>query len=92
MEAINIALKKVPGRALNANFEFDEGKWVYGVVIVHGKTIKEVEIDPITGKVADSETVTPDGEANELRAELTKAISGKKPAAIAAPVSEHEKE
>src|SRR5579871_5092621 len=49
--AIKIATGKVPGRALNANFEFDEGHWVYGVVVVTGNTLKEVEIDPMTGKI-----------------------------------------
>ena len=76
-QAIAIALGKVPGRPLNANFEFDEGKWVYGVMIVSGKTIKEVELDPISGKVGDVETVTPEGEAREVKDELTKAIGGK---------------
>src|SRR5438128_2318360 len=59
VQAIGIALKKVPGRPLQANFEFDEGHWVYGVLIVSGKVIKEVEIDPMTGKVGGTETVTP---------------------------------
>ncbi len=75
--AIKIATQKVPGRALQANYEFDEGKWIYGVMVVSGQTIKEVEIDPMTGKVGDVENVTPEGEAKEMQAELTKAIGGK---------------
>ena len=74
VKAIKIAEGKVSGRPLQANFELDEGKWVYGVIIVKGKTISEVEIDTISGKVTDEETVMPSGEANELRDELTKAI------------------
>jgi hypothetical protein len=85
--AIKIALTKVPGTPLNANFEFDEGKWVYGVMIVSGKSIKEVEIDPNTGKIGGVETVTPDDEAQEIKAELTKAVSGK-----SNPVGKEEKE
>ena len=77
VKAIEIAHTKVKGRTLQANFEFDEGKWVYGVMIVHEKTIEEVEIDPLTGKIGDVETVTPEGEAKEIRAELTAAIGGK---------------
>lgn len=77
VQAIGIALKKVPGRPLQANFEFDEGHWVYGVMIVSGKTIKEVEIDPMNGKVGGTETVTPEDEAKEMRDSLTKAIGGK---------------
>lgn len=76
VEAIRLAKGKVPGRPLNANFEFDEGKWVYGVMIVSGKTIKEVTIDPMTGKVGDVETVTPEDEAKEIKDELTKATGG----------------
>ncbi len=76
VEAIKIAHTKVKGTVIQSNFEFDEGKWVYGVMIVEGKTIKEVEIDPITGKVGDVETVTPEGEAKEMKDALTKAIGG----------------
>ncbi len=77
VEAIKIAEGKVVGRPLQANFEFDEGKWVYGVMIVLGKTIKEVEIDPMTGKVGAVETVTPEDEAKEMKDMLTKATGGK---------------
>ena len=76
VEAIKIAHTKVKGTVIQSNFEFDEGKWVYGVMIVEGKTIKEVEIDPITGKIGDVETVTPEDEAKEMKDALTKAIGG----------------
>lgn len=74
VDAIKTALIKVPGTALQANFEFDEGHWVYGVMIVHDHKLSEVEIDPMTGKVGDVEDVTPAGEAKEVEAELNKAI------------------
>lgn len=77
VQAIKIATGKVAGRPLQANFEFDEGKWLYGVMVVSGTTIKEVEIDPMTGKVGAVETVTPEDEAKEIRDGLTKAIGGK---------------
>jgi hypothetical protein len=77
IQAIKIAQGKVPGRPIQANFEIDEGHWVYGVMIVKGKTIKEVEIDPITGKIGGVETVTPNDEAKEVKDMLTKAIGGK---------------
>lgn len=76
-QAIKIANGKVPGRVLNANFELDEGKWVYGVMIVADGKIQEVEIDPTSGKIGDVEAVTPEGEAKEIQDELTKAIGGK---------------
>jgi hypothetical protein len=79
-KAIEIATGKVPGRALNANFEFDEGHWIYGVMIVSGKTLKEVEIDPMTGKIGDVESITPEGEAKEVASELNAAIGNGKPA------------
>ena len=81
-EAIKIATAKVPGRALNANFEYAEGHWVYGVMVVTNTTpkkIQEIEIDPITGKIGDTEEITPDGEAKEMAAELNTAL-GNKPA------------
>jgi hypothetical protein len=77
VKAIEIAHSKVKGRVLQANFELDGGKWVYGVMIVHGTTIEEVEIDPLTGKIGDVETVTPEGEAKEVQSELSAAIGGK---------------
>ena len=87
VEAIAIALKKAPGKPLQANFEFDEGHWVYGVMIVQGKEIKEVEIDPMTGKVGGVEAITPEGEAKEMLAELKAAIGSK-----AAPTAKAETE
>lgn len=77
VEAIRIARTKVPGRALQANFEYAEGKWIYAVMIVSGKTLKEVAVDPMSGKIGDIETVTPDDEAKEVRSELQNALDGK---------------
>jgi hypothetical protein len=72
--AIKIAVAHTPGQALNANFEFDEGKWVYGVMIVTRQGLKEVELDPNTGKVGDVESITPEGEAKETAQELRAAL------------------
>ena len=80
-EAIKIATAKTPGHALNANFEFEDGHWIYGVMVVNGKSIKEVEIDATTGKVGDTETVTPEGEGKEVTQELRAAIGEKHGAA-----------
>src|SRR5258708_1205656 len=76
-QAIKIANGKGAGRGLNANFELDAGKWVYGVMIVSKGKLQEVEIDPTTGKIGDTEEVTPEGEAKEIQSELTKALGGK---------------
>lgn len=72
--AIKIATAKVPGHATQANFEFDEGKWVYGVMIVTPQGFKEVEIDPMTGKIGDTEVVDPAGEAKEVEQEMNAAL------------------
>ena len=90
VDAIKIAHTKVKGTVIQSNFEFDEGKWVYGVMIVEGKTIKEVEIDPISGKIGDVETVTPEDEAKEMKDALTKAIGGS--TATAKPAGAKEKD
>ena len=74
--AIKIATGKVPGRPLLANFELDEGKWVYGVMVVSGKIIKEVEVDPMTGKAGEVEVVTPQGEGKEMQEMLARAVGG----------------
>jgi hypothetical protein len=47
-------------------------------MIVSGKSIKEVEIDPMSGKVGDTENVTPEGEAKEVQQELTAALKASK--------------
>ena len=75
--AIHIALQRVPGRALQATYEFDGARPDYDVVIVTGKKLKEVELDAVSGKVTDSESVDPRGEASELQAELQHAIGVK---------------
>jgi uncharacterized membrane protein YkoI len=74
-KAMEIAKQKVPGRALNANFEFDDGHWIYSVTVVHSHKISEVEIDPVSGKVGEVEAVTPAGEAKELEGDLHRAIA-----------------
>jgi len=79
VRAMQIATAKAGGHALSATFEFDEGHWVYGVIVVSGPTLQEVELDPATGKVGDVEKITPEGEAKEMAGELNKAI-GKAPA------------
>jgi hypothetical protein len=80
IQAIKVVTDKVPGRALNANFELDEDKWVYTVLVVSGKTLKEVQVDPMTGKAGDAETVTPEEKAKDIREDLTKAVGGEAPA------------
>jgi hypothetical protein len=73
-QAMKLATAKTPGKPIQAIFEFEDGKWIYGVVVVSGKTLHEVEIDATTGKVGDSERITPDGEGKELTQALSAAL------------------
>ena len=77
-DAMKSATGKVPGRAINANYEFEDGNWRYSVFVVAGKAIKEVGVDPMTGKAGDVESVDPDKEGREVAAELKAAISGRR--------------
>lgn len=79
VDAIKIAKTKIPGRTIQATFEFEDGKWVYGVMIVTGKSIKEVIVDASSGKIGDIESVTPNDEAKEIKAELERALGEKAP-------------
>ena len=69
--AMNIASSKVGGTAKMALFEFDDGQWIYGVVVVRKHKLMEVEIDAATGNVLETENVNPSSEAKELQGELT---------------------
>jgi hypothetical protein len=75
IQAMRIAEKASHGKAFQATFEFDEGKWVYGVMVKKGAQLFEVELDPVTGKVGDTEKVTPAGEAKEVQSELGKILA-----------------
>lgn len=74
VQAMSIAEGKTGGKAARATFEFDEGHWVYGVLIVKNHKLMEVELDPMTGKVGDTEVVTPEDEGKETQQELAALI------------------
>ena len=82
-DAMAAATKKAPGKAYSATYLFEGGKYIYDVIILNGQKITEAEVDATTGKVLDTESVTPEDEGKEMTAELNKAI-GKKSAAPAA--------
>lgn len=65
--AMMAAQKKVGGKPFQALYEFEDGKWNYGVAILKGKKIIEVDVNPVTGKVGSTENVTPSDEAEEMR-------------------------
>lgn len=74
--AMKSAAAKVGGKAYNATFEFEDGKWIYGVMVVNNHKMSEVEIDATTGKVGDVESIDPAKEAKEVQGELAKALKG----------------
>ena len=72
---------KVPGsHALQATYMMEAGKPLYDVIVLKGKTLTEVEVDPATGKAGDTEAATPEGEGKELTDQLKAAVSRKKAA------------
>ncbi|MHB8636863.1 MAG: PepSY domain-containing protein [Fimbriimonadaceae bacterium] len=68
--AMKTASVKTGGKAFQATFEYEDGRWQYGVLVVKGGKISEVEINATTGVVGDVEGITPAGEAKEMRADL----------------------
>ena len=73
------AVKKIPGKALSAKYEFEDGHWQYAVLVKNKKgEMYEVEVNSTTGRVSATEKTTPAEEAGEAAADK-KAAQGKKP-------------
>ncbi len=72
VQAMKIATDKTGGKAGMAMFEFEDGHWIYGVVIAKKGKLMEAEIDATTGKLGDVEDITAAGEGKEFASELTK--------------------
>ena len=72
VQAMKSAEGKTGGKAVLAVFEFDEGHWGYGVIVNKNHRLVEVDVDPMTGKAGDTESVTPADEAKEFEAALIK--------------------
>lgn len=71
VQAMQLSEAKSGGKAKIATFEYDDGHWIYGVIVVKNHNLMEVELDPNSGKVLEIEKVTPEGEAKEMKADLT---------------------
>lgn len=63
------AVKKIPGKALSAKYEFEDGHWQYAVAVQKGKALYEVEVNAQTGRVTDSEKTSMAEEAKEAAAD-----------------------
>ena len=72
VQALKAAEAKTGGKAKMAIFEFDEGHWIYGVIVAKNHKLMEVDVDPMTGKAGATEDVTPDDEAKEMKDALEK--------------------
>ena len=72
VQAMKAAEGKTGGKATMAIFEFDEGHWIYGVIVAKDHKLTEVDVDPMTGKAGSTEAVTPDDEAKEMKDALEK--------------------
>ena len=58
-QAREAALKAVPGATVKSEeLEKEKGKWIYSFDLQSGKDIREVWIDPETGKVLANEVET----------------------------------
>ena len=72
VQAMKAAEAKTGGKATMAIFEFDEGHWIYGVIVTKNHKLTEVDVDPMTGKAGATEAVTPEDEAKEMKDALDK--------------------
>lgn len=52
-QAVSVAEQHVKGRAAAAEFEKSSGKLVYEVEVVVGSKVFDIEVDGMTGQVAD---------------------------------------
>ncbi|GLI53854.1 PepSY domain-containing protein [Thermodesulfovibrio yellowstonii] len=65
-DAINAALKQVPGKVLKVELENENGYLVYGVEIVKAdKSIADVKVDAGNGKVLKIDNDSDEGEEHE---------------------------
>lgn len=76
-DAMKIATAKVGGKAIQATYLQEDGRFLYDVVIVKEQKLMEVAVDATTGKAGAIETVTPEEEGREFATDLHKALGHK---------------
>ena len=59
------AVGRIPGKALSAKYEYEDGRWQYAVLVQQGHHLYEVEVNAQNGRVIDSERTTPREEGSE---------------------------
>ena len=76
--AVEIALEKVPGTVIEAEFEVEKGKSIWEVDVVNAdKKVYEVEIDATSGEVIKQE-LNDDGDRKHRKNRMNKKHDGKK--------------
>lgn len=64
------AVKRIPGTAQSAKYEFEDGHWQYAVVVKSSKgQLYEAEVNSTTGKVTATEKTSAAEEASEAAAD-----------------------
>lgn len=72
------AVKKIPGKALSAKYEFEDGHWQYAVLVKSKQGgLYEAEVSSTTGRVTATEKTTPAEEASEAAADKKAAMNKK---------------
>lgn len=68
------AVKKFPGKAISAKYEYEDGRWQYAVLVQTKKSgMMEVEVNSTTGAIYASEKTNAADEAKEAAADAAKA-------------------
>jgi uncharacterized membrane protein YkoI len=71
--AKRIVLKRCPGRITQkVTLENESGHWQYGVMVLSGKTLREVMVDARTGRIANVEVTNAGKERIEARQDAVK--------------------
>ena len=78
--AMKIANATLKGKPLTATYASEGGKLIYDVLVTKNGKLYEVEVDAVTGKAGNPETVTVAEEAKEMTDDLNKAMGVKTPA------------
>lgn len=73
------AVKKIPGKATAAKYEFEDGYWQYAVTVIDKTGQRyEAEVSSTTGEVTATEKTSAAEEAREAAADKKAALKPKK--------------
>lgn len=72
-QAQSAALKKVAGKVVSTQYEREDGRWQYAVLVRNKKGLYEVEVDSRTGRVTDTEKTSMAEERAEAAADKANA-------------------